>query len=79
MSNVKERLYRLIENTEDSVLLENVYQYLLSGIAQEKTMLKDVLSEAELNSLNVARSEYQRGETISHAQVIELLKQWNGK
>jgi|GEM_PF-2507525 len=79
MSNVKERLYHLIENTEDAVVLENVYQYLLSSIAQEKTMLKDELSEAELNSLNEAISEYQRGETISHTQVLELLKQWNGK
>lgn len=75
----QEKLRHLIDKTDDSAMLENVYRYLLAGIKQPRKYLKDELSDADLNSLHEARAEYRRGDTIPLEKILELLRKWDEK
>lgn len=79
MSELKEKLRQLIDNTSDSVALENIYRYLNQSVAQNSKDILDDLSTKDLNLLHESMAQYRRGEFRSHEEILQLLKEWRGK
>ncbi len=73
MSQLKEKLHLLIDETNDPIVLENLYQYLNIGIEKRKTDILDELSPTDMNSLNESLSEYMRGELLPHKVVVSQI------
>ena len=79
MTPLKEKLHVLIDKTDDPVILENIYRLLNDRVDNESPDILDELSPAQLNSLNESIGEYRRGELKSHAEILQLLKEWRSK
>jgi hypothetical protein len=75
--NLKTRLHELIDNSRDEQLLENFYNAL--SWSTEKKDIVDELSASQRNELNESIAQYRRGETISHEEVLKMLRQWHSK
>jgi hypothetical protein len=108
MSDLKNKLHELIDSTNDTIFLENIYRAFQQQIRLTKRNGPDDLSSEELSELNESRAKYhrkddkpkdfldelspdqlkslheanaqcERGETVSHEEVLERLKRWSGK
>lgn len=79
MSELKTKLHELIDGTNDTILLENIYNALKQQVENSPNDFLDELSPKQLNELHEAEAQYERGETKSHDEVLALLKQWRKK
>lgn len=79
MSELKNKLHELIDSSNDNIFLENIYNALRHRVESEPKDFLDELSPAQLNSLHEANAQYERGETKTHEEVLELLKRWRKK
>jgi hypothetical protein len=79
MSDLKTKLHELIDNSNDNILLENIYRAMRSLVDNKEADFLDELNPDQLNELHEANAQYERGETKTHAEVLELLKQWRKK
>lgn len=76
MSELKNKLHDLIDGTNDTILLENIYNALRHQVERNKNDILDDLSAEQLFQLNESISEYRRGNSKTHEEVLQLLKQW---
>ena len=79
MTDLKNKLHELIDSTSDNVLLENIYLALRQRIEPGPRDILDDLSPEQFNLLQESISQYKRGETKTHEEVLQLLRQWNTK
>lgn len=78
-SDLKSKLHELIDSSNDNIFLENIYNALRHHVEAKPKDFLDELSPAQLSSLHEANAQYERGETKTHAEVMELLKRWRKK
>ena len=79
MTELKNKLHELIDNSKDDILLENIYNALRHQVDHSSKDFLDELSPEQLNQLHEANTQYQRGDTKTHEEVLELLKRWRKK
>jgi hypothetical protein len=61
MSELKSKLHELIDNTNDTIFLENIYRALQQHARLTKRNGPDELTSEELYQLNEASPQYYRG------------------
>lgn len=76
MSDLKNKLHELIDSTSDNVLLENIYLALRQQVSQTPKDFLDELTPGQLNALHESNAQYERGETKTHQEILELLRKW---
>ncbi|MDQ3108455.1 MAG: hypothetical protein M3R17_01050 [Bacteroidota bacterium] len=79
MNELKSKLHELIDSTNDTIFLENIYRAMQHQVGINKRDILDDLSGEQLSQLNESIAQYRRGETKTHVEVLELLKQWRSK
>jgi hypothetical protein len=79
MTDLKNKLHELIDSTSDNVLLENIYLALRQRIEPGQRDILDDLSPEQFGLLQESIAQYKRGETKTHEEVLQLLRQWNTK
>lgn len=79
MSDLKNKLHELIDNSNDTIFLENIYRAMQHQVGMDKRDILDDLSGEQLSQLNESIAQYRRGETKTHEEVLQLLKQWRSK
>ena len=78
MNDLKSKLHELIDGTTDTILLENIYNALKQQAENKPKDFLDELSPGQLAELNESIAQYERGETFTHAEVMQWLKKWRG-
>lgn len=79
MRELKTKLHELIDGSTDNILLENIYNALRYQVEKRKKDILDELSPNQLDQLNESIAEYRRGETKTHEEVLQMLKEWRTK
>jgi hypothetical protein len=79
MSDLKTKLHELIDNSNDNILLENIYRAMLHQVDMNKRDILDDLSSDQLSQLNESIAEYRSGKFKTHEEVLQLLKEWKMK
>lgn len=75
VTELKSELHNIIDNISDANILIAV-KTLLSGKADSKTDWWDIISEEERSEIEQGLAEDDRGEVISHEEVMEKYKKW---
>jgi hypothetical protein len=75
---LKKVCHVLIEDAEDDILLENVYQALKGHHETEKDIL-DELTATQKARMIESNNQIERGEVLSHQQVKAQFKEWFGR
>jgi uncharacterized protein YbgA (DUF1722 family) len=76
MDELKSKLHELIDSSNNTIFLENIYRAMQHQVEVNKRDILDDLSSEQLYQLNESIAQYRRGETKTHAEVLELLKRW---
>jgi hypothetical protein len=66
---LKEELHRYIDSSHDDLLLENFHQAFAYSAAQP-------LSDEQLSEVNESMAQYRSGNTKSHEEILQLLREW---
>ena len=79
MNELKNKLHELIDSSNDNILLENFYRALQYQAGLTKRDILDDLSPEQRAQVNESIAQYRRGETKSHEEVMQMLKEWKQK
>ncbi len=82
MSDLKNKLHELIDSSNDTIFLENIYRAMQHQVGLNKRDILDDLSGPQLSELNESIAKYGRGDNkpkdfldeLSPAQLAELHK-----
>ena len=72
---LKTDLHKMIDNITDSNILMAI-KILLSSKSTSKTDWWDTISKEELAEIEQGLAQIERGEVISHDEVMEKYKKW---
>ncbi len=79
MNELKNKLHELIDSSNDNIFLENIYRALQHQAGLTKRDILDDLSSEQRSQVNESIAQYRRGETKSHEEVMQMLKEWKQK
>ena len=72
-SELKLSLHKLIESIEDEAVLNSVYEFIKSA-KDSQTDFWDLLTDEQKAEIEEGIAEADRGEMISHEEVMEKIK-----
>ncbi len=71
---IKEKIHKLIEEIEDEVALQMLYDNAVEYTTQEET--DEELSEEQWASIQRGLKQIEDGETSSHEDVVQRISEW---
>lgn len=73
-AELKLRLYRLIDSTEDTSLLKKIYSSISKTLSKEDVDFWDELSNEQKAEIEESIAQADKGELIPHEQVMKEIK-----
>lgn len=79
MTSIQKKIHELVDRTSDPTALENIYEYLKHVVHRPEKDILDDLSVSDVSSLYKSIDQARAGETKTHEEILELLRQWRSK
>jgi len=77
MSPIKQQLHKLIDNCDDEFILEETRAFLENSSSSKDWW--DELSEEDKSLVMESEVQYEKGDFISHSQLMQQFEAWKKK